>query len=168
MEPLNRHAGGRPPGSGSTYRPEFCRALIDYFECLAQAPERELAPTTTTIGSDKGVSQKAEVRRICAELPTIEGFAVSVGIPSSTIRAWAAPDGPGGPEFRAAYARARDIQRQVLVDRGLTRQYDPTAFMFVAKNITDMRDVRQLEGTGDGGSPIRIMIGQAGGSDDRE
>ena len=136
---------GRPKGSGSTYKPEYATSIVEYFERLRDAPVRDLAPVETTeSGVEKGGEKhilKREVRHICAELPTIEGFAVSIRTPSTTVKGWAQDH----PEFRAAYSRARDIQRQLLIDRGLTGQYERTAFIFVAKNITDMRDGSQLD-----------------------
>lgn len=144
----------------AAYYPGLCDELIEYFEDLAEAPVRDLAASEV---SDEGYdskgskgSMKREVRRICAELPTIEGFARSIGIPSTTVKKWAHIH----PDFGVAYARAKDIQRQVLVDRGLTRQYDPSAFMFVAKNITDMVDRQALEHSGpDGGAiPTKVTV----------
>ena len=136
---------GRPKGSGSAYKPEYATSIVEYFERLRDAPVRDLAPVETTeSGVEKGGEKhilKREVRHICAELPTIEGFAVEIGIPSTTVRGWISPH----PEFSVAYTRARDIQRQLLIDRGLTGQYERTAFIFVAKNITDMRDGSQLD-----------------------
>lgn len=157
---------GRP----SAYDPMFCELILDYFEKAMRAKPRALAAVTTeqtdfkaqpasSIDADgkrkrseKTGYLKKEVRRICAELPTIEGFAVSVGIPSSTLKQWAHDH----QEFADAYARAKDIQRTILVDRGLTRQYDPAAFMFVAKNITDMTDKQIL--AGDSEAPLSIVV----------
>src|SRR5882757_77362 len=96
---------GRPPGTSKSYDPMFCELLLDFFERASQAPTRELAAIETTIvavssdGSEitaesakpatgRG-SQKREVRRICGELPTIEGFSAAIGIPSSTVKEWA-------------------------------------------------------------------------------
>ncbi len=123
----------------STYDPIYCDQIIEYFEEKASEDTRELAPTITEeIGYDsKGEksSRKAEVRRICAELPTLQGFARSIGVSTKTLTKWAADY----EEFGDAHARAKDIQQQLLVDRGLTRQYDSAAFVFVMQNISDWR-----------------------------
>jgi hypothetical protein len=134
----------RPKGSGSTYKPEYATAIVEYFELLRDAPVRSIEVSELREeGTSKGPVSllKSETRKICAELPTIEGFAVSINTPSSTVKRWAQDH----PEFGGAYSRARDIQRQLLIDRGLTGQYERTAFIFVAKNITDMRDGSQLD-----------------------
>jgi hypothetical protein len=130
----------------SQYDPGFIPLLIDYFEGSANAPTRELEPIVTTEeGSDsKGdkKSVKREVRRICAELPTFEGFAGTIGFSAQTVWSWRA----SFPEWAEACARAKDIQKRLLIDRGLTRQYDPSAFQFVAMNVTDMRPGAMLDG----------------------
>jgi len=158
----NWRMGTRKPGRPTTYDPMFCELILDYFERARTAPARDLAPVDITetgydVKGKKG-SQKHEVRRICAELPTIEGFAVSVGIPSKTIKGWVASG--NFPEFADAYARAKDIQYQILIDRGVTRQYDPTAFIFVAKNITEMTDKQVLAGDAD--NPLTLVVDDVG------
>lgn len=152
---------GRPKGSGSRYLPKYCHLLIAYFERAAKAKTRKLAPVVVQQTGKTGYL-KREVRQICAELPTIEGFAVSIKIPSTTVRNWARDH----EEFGVAYARAKDIQRQLLVDRGLTRQYDPQAFQFVAKNITDMRDTQVLAGDPDNPVVAKCMVVDAGDDDE--
>ena len=149
---------GRPKGSGTRYSPKYCDEIVAYFEMMAAKDTRELAPVVVTQDGDKSSFQKTEVRRICAELPTIEGFAVSIKIPSTTVRGWAKDH----EEFAVAYARAKDIQRQLLVDRGLTRQYDPQAFAFVAKNITDMNDRQVIAGDPDAPLAARLILVDAG------
>jgi hypothetical protein len=149
---------GRPKGSGTKYERKYCELIIEYFEELAQAETRELAPVMIDQVGEKSSFQKTEVRRICAELPTIEGFAVRIKIPSTTVRQWAKDH----EEFAVAYARAKDIQRQLLVDRGLTRQYDPQAFAFVAKNITDMTDRQVLAGDPNAPLAAKLVLVDAG------
>ncbi len=138
--------------------------IIAYFEQKSKAKTRNLAPITTRQQGEKGAGKgylKTEVRQICAELPTIEGFAVSIRIPSSTVKQWARDH----VEFGEAYGRAKDIQRQLLVDRGLTRQYDPQAFQFVAKNITDMRDTQVIAGDPEAPLASRLILVRAGQDD---
>lgn len=142
----------RPKGSGTKYEAKYCELLIEYFEAMARAPERDGLEVVSEQTGGKTGYLKREVRKICAELPTIEGFAISIKIPSSTVRKWA-KDHEG---FGDAYVRAKDIQRQLLVDRGLTRQYDPQAFAFVAKNITDMTDRQVLAGDPD--APLAKLV----------
>ena len=41
------------------------------------------------------------------------------------------------PEFSEAYKKAKDIQKEVLIMKGLEGKWNSTAFIFTAKNITN-------------------------------
>lgn len=142
----------------------FCEMLIDYFETMAAAPTRQLEPKTTdetrtTDGRETGIV-KRETRRICAELPTFSGFARSIGFSSGLLRDWE----NAHPAFAAAAARARDIQEQLMIDRGLTGQYAEGAFVFVAQNLTRLRPAGLLGGLLDAmqGSRVTVTIETVG------
>ena len=165
---------GRP----TTYKPEYCEAIVAYFERMAGMAPREGVTVVTeltetgqpapqpelTISESGGISLaasktpkgkgylKREVRQICAELPTLQGFAISIATPKSTVQGWAKEH----DEFAEAVERCKDIQYRLLIDRGLTRQYDPMAFAFVAKNLTDMTDRKEI--TGAGGAPLQATL----------
>ena len=149
----------------SSYDPMFCEMLIDYFESMAVAPTRALdAKTTDEVrtadnGKQTGVL-KREVRRICAELPTFEGFARSIGFSTGLLREWEMAH----PEFAAACACARDIQTQLMIDRGLTGQYAEGAFIFVAQNLTRLRPATLLGGMLNDlvGSKVKVTIETVG------
>lgn len=49
-----------------------------------------------------------------------------------------------------ALKRAKQIQKEILIQGGLEGRFNPTAFIFTAKNITDMRDKQELEHSGKG------------------
>lgn len=154
--------GGRPKGSGTKYERKYCALIVGYFKRLARGNTRPLFKWERMeiegAGKAKKTSRKTEIGRICAELPTVEGFAISIQIPSTTVRQWAKDH----EEFAVAYGKAKDIQRQLLVDRGLTRQYDPQAFAFVAKNITDMRDTQVIAGDPDAPLAAKLVLVDAG------
>ena len=151
---------GRPPGTPAynlAYDPKYCQHIVEYFEEAATAPVRDLdsvviRETHTDRLGQKRVSQKLEVRRICAELPTLQGFAAEIGVCSQTLLAWA----KRYPDFLSSYSRAKDIQFKILLDRGLTRQYDPNAFIFVAKNLTEMTDKQVI--AGDAVNPLQMIM----------
>lgn len=150
----------------SSYDPGFCDLLIDYFETLAAAPTRDtaakLTDETRTADNGKETSiMKREVRRICAELPTFEGFARSIGFSSGLLREWEKEH----DAFAAVCARARDIQMQLMVDRGLNGQYAEGAFVFVAQNLTRLRPATLLGGFLDGlnaGARVSVTIETVG------
>ncbi len=49
------------------------------------------------------------------------------------------------PEFSEAYKKAKDIQKEVLIEGALTGKFQQTFAIFTAKNITDMRDVQETK-----------------------
>lgn len=49
--------------------------------------------------------------------------------------------------FSDYYERARDLVREILAIGGLKGYFNPTAFIFVAKNETDMKDKQEIDHT---------------------
>ena len=60
------------------------------------------------------------------------------------------------PEFSEAYKKAKDVQKEFLIESALTGKFDRTFSIFTAKNITDMRDKHETDITS-GGKPIPLM-----------
>lgn len=83
----------------------------------------------------------------------IEAWARRHDISDETLRAYRDED----KEFSVSYKRAREIQREVLIRGALKGWFNTTAFIFTAKNITDMRDKVETDIT-TGGQPITGMI----------
>lgn len=53
-------------------------------------------------------------------------------------------------EFLASYQKAKQIQKELLITGGLKGYFNPTSFIFTAKNITDMRDKQEIDHTSKG------------------
>jgi hypothetical protein len=47
-----------------------------------------------------------------------------------------------------AYNKAKEYQKFFLIENALAGLYNPTAFIFTAKNITDMRDQQEVKHSG--------------------
>lgn len=150
LEPVRR-----PVGRPTYYDPAYCRAIIEFFERALEeeytATPRELKDRTTSItelalNAETNVlepaarSLKEEVRTICSELPTIEAFARTIGVSHQTILNWAKLY----PTFNEALQMAKDIQCNLLTQRMLSGRYNPTAAIFVTKNVTWMRDRSEI------------------------
>ena len=58
-------------------------------------------------------------------------------------------------DFGGAYNRCRNIQKECLMRLGLTGISPPASFIFVAKNITDMRDSSDITS---GGKPLQGVV----------
>lgn len=115
---------GRP----TLYKPEYCEQLLSYFE--REAADR--TPINLVVAtSDKGQSFKP----IARPFPTLEKWAHDIGVTTMTMRDWEGKH----PDFLAAVARAKEIQKQVICADGWTGLVPPATFAFVASNFTDMR-----------------------------
>jgi hypothetical protein len=136
---------GRP----TDYKPEYCDSLIAFFDrepydkVIMEEQERE--------NTQKGTKSKTvKYKMIANKLPTFVQFARSIGVSTKTVWQWAndrtsdEPDAPlKYPEFSKAYVEAKELQKDFLIQNGLQGTTPSGAFIFVAKNLTDMVD-RQL------------------------
>lgn len=116
-----KNATGRPV----EYDPAFCDKLVEFFSG---------EPMNITV-TDKGIIKSAN------KLPTFENFAASISVSTKTLYNWSEQF----PEFLQAFARARELQKNWLIENGLNGTYNPQFTIFVAKNITDMRDKQELD-----------------------
>jgi len=136
--------GKNDTGAPSKYDPKFCRDIIKFFDC--ERTKRIIKSKTTSLSGQK----KIEYSTIANDLPTLLKFAKKNGIDYVTIYNWQDEENPEyHKEFFEAYNIAKKLQKDFLIDNGLTGLYPNSAsFIFVAKNITDMRDKVETEFTG--------------------
>jgi hypothetical protein len=125
-------------GSLTKWIPEMNESLVRWFE----------RPKTTT--KQKLVSVQAdgkevyEEKEVVSELPTFAGWAHSQGLTEAMVSIWAREENADKyPGFINAYNKAKDLQKDYLVQQGLLGRYNTPFAIFTAKNITDMRDVRE-------------------------
>jgi hypothetical protein len=122
------------PGQPTKYKPEYCQQLIDYFsiEPLEVIREQEI------IGTEGG---KYVSRRLPQRFPWFEGFARKIGVHRNTLKNWCNEH----PEFAEAYETAKDLQREFLVDIGLSGATSASFAIFTMKNVCGWRDERDLK-----------------------
>lgn len=122
------------PGQPTKYKPEYCQQLIDYFsiEPLEVIREQEI------IGTEGG---KYVSRRLPQRFPWFEGFARKIGVHRNTLKNWCNEH----PEFAEAYGIAKDLQREFLVDIGLSGATSASFAIFTMKNVCGWRDERDLK-----------------------
>lgn len=142
---------GRP----SKYDPKYCEEIIKYFD-IEPNYEKELNHTTA-----KG-STWTDYKKWANTLPTFLGFAKKINVNGDTLVEWASARYPEDyedetlrgelkhPDFSAAYMRAKELQKWFLIENGLNGLYNPQFAIFVAKNITDMKDKTETDLTSDG------------------
>jgi hypothetical protein len=147
----DKHPGGRP----TKYNRRFCRELIDFFD-IEPYEEREVKTQDRKTGREY-----IDYKDHANDLPTFERFAHNIGVNGDTLVEWAKTVWPEGhknagklrhPEFSAAYTRAKELQKDILITNGLQGLYQTTFAIFLAKNITDLKDRQEI--TGADGTPL--------------
>jgi hypothetical protein len=148
-------AGGRP----TKYRKEYCDQLVKFF---SKKPYRKYKVLTTDRRSGREYIDE-ETRAV--EFPTLEIFAHKIGVNTDTIVQWASLVYPEDheyagqlkhPEFAAAYTRAKQLQKHILVVNGLMGYYNGSFATFVATNFTDMEAKTKSEVSGPNGGPMEV------------
>ena len=136
QKPTQKKKNARP-GQPTAYRPGYCQELIDFFN-VEPTSEKEI----TTI--DKKGNVTTRITEVPNRLPTFEFFAASHGVCRDTVNAWSHKF----PQFSDAVRRAKDFQKNFLMQNGLAGHYPPSSYIFTAKNITDMKDDVRVESEG--------------------
>ena len=114
------------------YKKSYCSQMLKFFSISHTSQGYEV--TTDRNGEKVKTVEKAN------PLPTFEKFAVSIGVCLKTLDEWQEVY----PEFRHACQQCRELQKDMLNDLAMRGFYNPTYTIFVAKNITDMRDKAEL------------------------
>ena len=109
---------GRP----TKYRKKYCQEMVEYFDVPA-----------TFIDTDG--KEKAN------DLPTIAGFAISIGITVETIRNWKNKY----PDFLDAYKKAKALQEEIWIQNSLRGRYNTAFTIFLGKNVFGWTDKKTVE-----------------------
>lgn len=125
---------GRPP----KYKKEYCKKMLEFFG-IPHTFEKEI------ISFDKDGNEKRSYQEKPNILPTFEKFAVNIGVCRDTLHEWCKVY----EDFSDAYKQCKDFQKDMLNDLAMRGFYNPTYTIFVAKNITDMRDKQEVVTTPD-------------------
>ena len=116
-------------GQPTKYKPEYCQEIITFFDI-------EPYETTTEKFFYKNGDEKEKEVRVPAQLPFFSAFARKIGVCHDTLCEWCKVH----PDFSEAYKRAKELQKEMLINNGLMGLYNATAYIFTAKNIAGMRD----------------------------
>jgi hypothetical protein len=127
-------------GQPTLYRPEYAQAIIDYF---ANAP---LYEEVRIPHYKNGELAWEDIKRFPPRLPTLVQFAKSIGVSYPTVYNWQClGHGSFHEEFLDAYYRAKHMQKDFLIQAGLSGVFNPGFATFVAINITDMQQKNSTE-----------------------
>lgn len=126
-------AGGRP----TKYRREFCEKIIEYF---SEPPKNETEKITYY--RDGTVKSREPVVRPW-DFPTFQGFAHSINVDMAQLGRWREKHS----EFRAAYARAKEIQEAIWLQESMAGRYNAQFAKFFGVNCLGYKDKVEQETT---------------------
>jgi len=126
--------GGRP----TKYKPKYCKFIAEYFD------RDHTEEYTETHTNRKGETWSASKLR-AVPVPTFDGFAAYLGIGITTLKSWK----NRFTEFKAAYSHAQALQLEHLATVTGLGLYNSNWAVFMAKNVSDWRDKRDVEHSGD-------------------
>jgi hypothetical protein len=120
-------------GAPTHYRAEYCDAIIAWFK--GPRTEQVIRRQRTIPQKSGPPAEEIEWQTVGIGVPTMEGFASHLGYNSRTIREWAKKY----PDFTLAFARARDMQRDWLVELATRNLISAGTFSYTMSNISDWR-----------------------------
>ncbi len=137
-----------PAGRPTKYKKQYCEELIKFFNI---EPYREVERRTTDRKSGREYIDYEDAPN---DLPTFERFAHNLGVHVDTMIEWSSAKFPEGhaksgqlkhPEFSVAYKKAKQLQKDILITNAMRGLYNTTFSIFLAKNITDLRDKQEYD-----------------------
>ena len=115
------------------YKKSYCKKMLDFFNIAHTVEKLE-------VSSDRN-GEKTKCVEKPNPLPTFEKFAVKIGASSKVLEDWEKQH----PEFALTCHQCRELQKDMLNDLAMRGFYNPTYTIFVAKNITDMKDKQESQ-----------------------
>ena len=134
-------------GQPTKYDPKYCQQMIGFFSVESS---REVVEIVTF----KDGTTKETIKELANKLPHFSKFALSINVHVDTLHEWCKVH----EEFSEAYKICKDLQKTFLIDNGLLGLFNSTAYIFTAKNITDMRDQQEVKHSGDAENPVRVDL----------
>jgi len=149
---------GRP----TKFKARYVKDMIRFFE---DAPLTKKSGTgfVKEYYKDGTIKRDSETyKEVAAMFPTLLQFAKHIDVDYATVNRWAtsmseddyleklkSSKGVNSEDvkmalalqkFREVYAQAKQFQKEFMVNNGMSGASPSSAFVFVAKNVTDMRD----------------------------
>lgn len=141
-----KHPGGRP----TSYDPKYCQEIIEHFS--KPASSEYIYKKTVEYYKDGTEKRRSfEKKPLPNKLPTFYGFSAKIGVNQDTLHEWKKKH----KEFSEAFASCKELQKEFIIENGLTGASPSTFAIFVAKNVTDMKDKQEI--TGDLKSTVRYI-----------
>lgn len=122
----------RPPWRPTKWRKEYNEMIVKFFEQIQKQPY--------TIHYDK--LQKPH--HILKPLPTLESFAHSIDVDVDTLENWA-KDEKKFPGFFGSFARAKEIQKNLIIVRAEAGASNAGFATFLLKNNHGMKEKSEVD-----------------------
>lgn len=136
----------RGRGHPTDYKPDYCQDIVSFFEKAERWQEVQESHTD-------GVQSNTRFKHVPAPMPTFFRYAEKIGVSDNTLDNWSKKN----PEFFVAYNKCKELQKEWLIEIGLSGLTPPASFIFVAKNVTGMRDKSEVD-LGNNGKPFEIKM----------
>lgn len=120
---------GRP----TSYLPEYCERLVAWFS--GERTERVIKKRRVIPQKNGTQAEEIEYETLGLGVPTFDGFAASIGKHAARLHEWVKVH----PEFREAFARARALQRDWLVELATRNLISAGTYSYTMSNISDWR-----------------------------
>jgi len=161
----NKKKKAKKTGRPTQYKKRYCRMLIKFFDIEpfteVNIPIYDESGKIHKSGRHKGegVVTHYEVKRNPNRLPTLQRFAKKIGVSVKTVYNWIDEKHDSHkPEFLHAFACARVLRRNFVIENGLIGTHQHSYAKFVATNLTDMKDTQKQEISGVDGGPIPLKV----------
>lgn len=124
-KPVQKRNYTNPTGRPTKYKPEYCQAIIDYFDIPA-------------------INESGQANTP----PYVLNFCLCIGIDTTTLPEWIKKY----PEFSLAYNIAKQKQKQLIINNALTGGYNASFAWRAMMNMHGWRD--KQEHTGEDGKEL--------------
>lgn len=141
---VKKNLGGRP----TKYKEEYCKDIIEFFS-IPTTYEQEV----TNVNKKTGEEFTTYIEKP-NNLPTFEGYAKKICVDVDTLKNWTREH----EEFNKVYERCKQLQKDFLVQNALLGYYNTTFSIFLAKNITDLKDKIECDSTIRNVEPVKVEI----------
>ena len=122
--------GKNDTGAPTKYKPEYCQAIVKYFNDAPRWQEIYDSGTEAPQGNTR------HLRKIPARMPSFFRFAESIGVHETSLDEWCKEY----KEFFDAYLMAKQLQKEWIIEIGNSDLGSTPFLILVAKNVADMKD----------------------------
>jgi hypothetical protein len=135
MKPKKEKLKKRGRGQPTKYKERYCDEIVQFF--TVEPYHLVTTEHMTEYWKDGRIKKELERQKpMPSPLPTLFRFAEKVGVDVNTLHNWV----DKFPDFFRAFTRAKELQKEFLMTLGMAGITPPATFMFIASNLTDLRN----------------------------